>query len=302
MNVAQQITQQLGGKWHGTYGMVCCPTHDDRTPSLKVYSSDLKSEAGFHCFGGCDWRDIKDELRRQGVLSDWNPEPETNKQRLDREQRQIAAEEATRRTQDLKVAKARSVFGQTKPASETPVAGYLRNRGITSPLPPSIRGMDRLYHAPSGRAYPAMVASVCAWPGQEIIGIHRTFLSPDGLGKAGTSSDKMMLGCCSGGAVRLDPAGELLAVTEGIETGLSVRQSMNIPTWAALSAVGIKSLKLPPAQITGRIVIFADNDPVGIEAANIAAEMWRADGRQVTIALPPFPGTDFNDAVMGAVS
>jgi putative DNA primase/helicase len=301
MNVAQQITQQLGGNWHGTYGMVCCPTHDDRVPSLKVYCNDVTGEVGFHCFGGCDWRDIKDELRRQGVVSDWTPEPETSNQRLDREQRQIAAEEVTRRTQDLRTAKARSVFGQTKPASETFVSKYLRNRGITSQLPLSIRGHDSLYHSPTGNQYPAMVAEVLVWPGCDATGIHRTFLSSDGCSKAGTKQDKMMLGSCAGGAVRLGIARETLAVTEGIETGLSVTQATGLPTWAALSAGGIVALVLPPVAVTKHIVICADNDPTGLKAANTASRKWSNNGYAVRIAHPKAQGMDFNDTLVGEV-
>ena len=300
MSIAQQITQGLRGKWHGIYGMVCCPVHNDRTPSLKI-SDSRESELLVYCFGGCDWRDVKDELRRLGFLEEWIGSQDASARHSDSSQHKLSVDKLEKQRAEVGILKAKSVYALTKPVTETLVPVYLRSRGITGLLPPSIRGMDKLYHSPSGQLYPAMVAAVCAWPGQEVSGIHRTYLSSDGLGKAGTSRDKMMLGCCSGGAVRLGPVGDLLAVTEGIETGLSVMQSMNIPTWAALSAGGIIALKLPPVQITSRIVIFADNDPVGIGAANTAAEKWRADGHEVTIALPPTPGTDFNDAAKGGV-
>jgi putative DNA primase/helicase len=299
MNIAQQITQQLGGTWHGTYGMVCCPTHNDRTPSLSVSISD---EGGLRvrCFAGCDWRDVKDELRRLGHLEEWTCHVETGARQSDTSRQKLSADRLVKQRDEFGIQKAKAVYASTKPATDTLVPVYLSNRGITDLLPPSIRGKDSLHHFPSGKLYPAMVSAVCAWPGQEVTGIHRTYLSSDGLNKAGTSRDKMMLGSCSGGAVRIGLAGELLLITEGIETGLSVSQATGLPTWAALSAGGIKTLKLPPASMTKRVIICADNDAVGINAANYAAEKWCSEGRTVFVAVPPEPGTDFND-LLGAM-
>lgn len=31
---AQEITKALSGLWHGSYGTVCCPAHDNRDPNL----------------------------------------------------------------------------------------------------------------------------------------------------------------------------------------------------------------------------------------------------------------------------
>ena len=61
------------------------------------------------------------------------------------------------------------------------------------------------------------------------IAIHRTFLKKDGTGKAPVPRQKMMLGPCAGGAVRLAEAGERIAVGEGIETCLSVLQEAELP-------------------------------------------------------------------------
>ena len=50
------------------------------------------------------------------------------------------------------------------------------------------------------------------------------------------------------------------------------------PTWAALSAGGIRALILPDE--VQHVVIAADPDPVGIMAARAAARRWLAEGRQ----------------------
>src|SRR5262245_63819317 len=66
---ARAITAALGGKWQGRYGLCRCPTHADSTPSLKI-SDSARRGIDVHCFAGCDWKDIKNELRRQGLLND----------------------------------------------------------------------------------------------------------------------------------------------------------------------------------------------------------------------------------------
>ena len=38
-----------------------CPAHADRTPSLSV-TRGKNGDAVFHCFAGCDWRDVSAEL------------------------------------------------------------------------------------------------------------------------------------------------------------------------------------------------------------------------------------------------
>ena len=82
------------------------------------------------------------------------------------------------------------------------------------------------------------------------------------------------------------------AVSEGIETGLSVLQATGIPTLAALSAAGVQALVLPAC--VHEVFIAADADPVGMDAAETAARRWHTEGRIVRIVKPP-EGLDFND-------
>jgi hypothetical protein len=124
------------------------------------------------------------------------------------------------------------------------------------------------------------------------VAVHRTFLRRDGIGKADLAPNKMTLGPCKGGAVRLRAAGPILAVAEGIETALSYMQLTGTPTWAALSAGGMRSLILPENVV--EVVIASDPDPVGMIAARVAAQRWLDEGRLVAIARPPL-GVDFND-------
>jgi phage/plasmid primase-like uncharacterized protein len=97
--------------------------------------------------------------------------------------------------------------------------------------------------------------------------------------------------------VRLAAASEQLVVAEGIETALAILAATGMSTWAAISAGGIKGLILPALPMASEVLIGADNDPAGIDAAHVAAERWSQEGRCVRIALPP-KGQDFADLLL----
>ena len=90
-----------------------------------------------------------------------------------------------------------------------------------------------------------MVALVTRGEDDTPLAIHRTFLARDGAGKAPVDPQKMMLGPCRGGAVRLAAPGDVLMVGEGIETCLAAMQATGNPAWAALSTSGLRALDLP---------------------------------------------------------
>ena len=137
-----------------------------------------------------------------------------------------------------------------------------------------------------------MVAAVTTWPDHDVVAVHRTFLTADGRKKASVSLNKMMLGQCSGGAVRLAQADEELTLAEGIETALSILQVTGKPTWACLSTSGLKAVLLPSQVKT--VTIAADGDEAGEKATQEAARRFHLEGREVRIARPP-AYMDFND-------
>ena len=288
---AQKITKALGGSWHGSYGTACCPAHEDREPSLSVRDG-VDGELVFNCFAGCDWRDIKDVLRVNGLLPERG-----DRGRPHRSYRPPTAPKS--RAIDLDQQQ-RMEFGRRKwneavPLTDTPADKYLRARGLDpgpDGWPPSLRYHPSVKHGPTGLCLPAMLGAVAIYPSQEVVGLHRTFLRADGKGKAPVSGNKMMLGRCGGGAVRLAPAGTELVLAEGIETGLSVRQATGLPVWATLSTSGLRSVIMPPE--TTVVTIAADGDEAGEVAAQAAARRFIAEGRTVKIAHPP-KGMDFND-------
>jgi len=291
---AQEIVSALNGRWLGEYGSARCPCHDDRNPSLSVGSND-EGHLIVHCHAGCDWRDVKDALAREGYIPEFGP-TDCQRQPVRRSSKfsTVPSPEINER-----VKHAVALWGRASDAAGTQVQTYLRGRGIVISPPATIRYLAAAKHSPSGSVLPVMLACIGRWPNAQITGVHRTFLSDHGEGKASVAQNKMMLGSCTGGAVRLAPASEHLVITEGIETGLSVAQASGEAVWCGLSAGGIENLVLPDLPLAQQVTIAADNDDVGIKSANRAAEFWTVQGRQVCVAAPPERNMDFNDLLKG---
>jgi hypothetical protein len=86
-----------------------------------------------------------------------------------------------------------------------------------------------------------------------------------------------------------------LVVGEGIESSASAGRLMGLPAWAAVSAGNLaKALLLPPEARS--VVIATDPDRHGRKAAQAAWQRWRAEGRNVRIAIPD-DDRDFNDVL-----
>jgi len=129
------------------------------------------------------------------------------------------------------------------------------------------------------------------------LGVHRTFLARDGGGKAPVDPQKMMLGPCRGGAVRLADPGEVLMIGEGIETCLAVMLATSHPAWAALSTSGLRALDLP--NDVRNVIVLADGDDAGEAAARNCACRWQRGGRRVRIARP-LHGMEATSAIWAA--
>jgi putative DNA primase/helicase len=199
----------------------------------------------------------------------------------------------------------RRVWSEASPLTAgDPVVTYLSQRGIELPqsdLPTALRCHRHLaYRHDDGQTtyHPAMVARVDDVHGQGV-SIHRTYLTSDGHKAAVPTVKKLMSpatpGTTVGGAIRLSPAGETLAVAEGIETALSVHRVTRLPTWATLCADGMTSL-IVHSEVR-LVVICADHDPAGLHAAHTLARCLLAQQRRVKILTPDIPGADWADVL-----
>ena len=294
---ARAITEALGGHWlPGGYGMAPCPCHNDgKAPALKLSDDAGKSDGvDLVCFAGCAWQTIKAELRRRGMLPDRdNHAPARDPAIAPPDRTKERAAEAA------KMAKLVStIWRDSQPAPGSIVERYLlERRKLTGGIPPSLRYHRALRHGPTGLDLPAMVAAVQG-PDRKICGLHRTFLRADGADKAAISQNRLMLGPCAGGAVRLAAAGPTLAIGEGIETCLAAMQLTGLPSWAALSTSGLRTIAIPPE--VAEIVILQDNDGPGREASEAAADRLRSGGQRVRILSPAAIFKDWNDQLIGS--
>jgi putative DNA primase/helicase len=149
-------------------------------------------------------------------------------------------------------------------AEDNPVWRYLREaRRYDGRLPATLGFLPA-----RGEHPPCMIAAigltdepepgVLAISDSAVRGVHLTRLRPDGSGKAGTDVDKLTFGEGSlGTPVVLAPVNDLLglAITEGIEDGLSVHEATGLGAWAALGA--------------GRMAALADAVPAYVERVTI---------------------------------
>lgn len=286
----EQIASALGlyqagaARWHGK--CPCCGYRTGFTVAERRSGLPL-----FYCnAGGCGQAELIAALRRRGLWPDHDHKEAHSGDDPDELARR---REAKTRERSRKIELAADMWQEAYCASGL-IETYFRLRDILLPVPPVIRmlGMHGAYgRHPTGARRPQMIARV-EHAEHGPVAVHRTFLAIDGSGKASLDPVRMSHGPVGGAAVRLAPAGSVLAIAEGIETALSYMQATSTPTWAALSARGMRALVLPENVL--EVVIAADADPVGIMAAQAAARRWISEGRLVSIVRPPL-GRDFND-------
>ncbi|MCI1439831.1 MAG: toprim domain-containing protein [Acetobacter peroxydans] len=194
----------------------------------------------------------------------------------------------------------------------TPVEAYLAARGINlsalAAVPRALRFAPGHYCHEVKRRLPAMLAAITSLDGVHIA-THQTWLACDGgvWRKAPLQAPKKIRGAFLGGAIRLQrgasgktlkdsPAGEVIAIGEGIETCLSVALACpEIRVLAAASLGNMASIQLP-AQAQS-VTLLADNDtnPQAQRGLRRAVDAHMAAGRAVGVARSP-KGKDFNDA------
>jgi len=285
--IAEIIAVALGGRKAGQGWTARCPAHDDRKPSLSISEGD-DGKVLVRCHAGCDQERVIAALRSRGL---WAENGET---RLRCPTPRAGAKTQPDRDDAKRTEAALAIWRSGTPAERTLAETYLLSRGLHVPPPPTLRFHAGLKHS-CGGIWPAMVALVTRGVDDAPLAIHRTYLARDGSGKAPVDPQKMMLGPCRGGAVRLAEPGDLLLIGEGIETCLAAVQATGHPAWAALSTSGLRALDLP--NNVRDVIVLADGDDSGEAAARECALRWKRGGRRTRIARPP-QGMDFNDMLV----
>jgi len=209
--------------------------------------------------GLVDFRDVAEEARR--FLSLPQPEPVSS---LWRHAQYSATVE--RPTSE----RARRLFRMTQPLAGTLADAYLRERGILrASTHAALRFHPSCYYHDlvTGRtsSYPALIAAVTDCAGA-ITGVHRSWLDPEGDGKAKVDDPRRALGGLLGNGVRfgfpVNAPVPVMATGEGLETILSLSHVMpGMPMVAALTANHITAFRFPPG--CRRVYIAADADAAG---------------------------------------
>jgi DNA polymerase I-like protein with 3'-5' exonuclease and polymerase domains len=265
-------------------GKVCCPFHEDATPSCHIYPDH------FYCFGCGAHGDAIDWLMRVDGL-DYAEACETL--------RTWSGPRARQHAEGDTLASALRLWEAARPLAGTLAAQYLTNRHIdVDALPANVGDVLRFHrNCPFGKGvrHPCLIALFRDVTTDAPAGIHRIALTEDAQ-----KIERLMLGRWPPPrAIKLWPAESSLVIGEGIETTLAAATRVLHhgaplrPAWAIGSSGGIA--RLPLVKGVERLTILVDNDPAGRSDARAYARQWAAAGCTATLLTPRQPGADFND-------
>jgi phage/plasmid primase-like uncharacterized protein len=278
---ARDIAGRLGLKKYSRSWRGHCPRCNYLGHTFSVFAA-RDGSARFHCANGCDREDLIYAVALAMGHPEWRSATEPS---------------ANPDSREHNGDRALALWRGSDPAVGTLADRYLTARGLPSiAASPVLRYRADTPHPEGGRV-PAMIALVTNSGGLSI-GVHRTYLGRDGS-KARVAPAKASLGPVWGGAIRLDsPRTDVpLVIGEGIETSASAGCLTGLPSWAAISAGNLAKRLVLPSEVQ-RVIIAADPDDAGRDAAREAWLRWKAEGRDVQIALPHREGCDFNDLLL----
>ncbi|MES2989409.1 MAG: CHC2 zinc finger domain-containing protein, partial [Pseudomonadota bacterium] len=279
----------------------CCVFHHERTPSFYVYP-----DGHFHCFGcGAHGDAINFVMRLRGLafqaaIASLLDMPE--RYQIVRTTRLHAP--APRENDSGTADRVRAILAECGPVVDGTAAWlYLWSRGLKPS--PALLAHPALFCSEIGGPLPALVAPLVGGLG-ETSAVQRIWckgsVEYDGTNcqadaRAPLVTRKKTLGVMSDGAVRLQPAGAVLGLAEGVETALAASQLYRVPVWAVCGAARLGHVAITPD--VKILMIFGDNGATGHDLAERAAALWRERGMACQIAYPPERFGDFNDMVRG---
>jgi Toprim domain len=193
-----------------------------------------------------------------------------------------------------RLSKARWLWSKRQPIAGSIAETYLRQaRAFHGPLPATLGFLPA-----RGKHGPAMIAAFglptepepgrLAIADHVIRGVHITRLAPDGLGKAGTETDKIMVGVSHGSPIVLAPPNDLLGqlMAEGIEDALSGHEATGLGAWAAGSASRLPALAETVPQWIEAVTILAHDDRDGRRhAATLASNLRQRTRTEVHVIV-----------------
>ena len=266
-----------GRRWSGPG-----PGHSRRDTSLSVWVTD-DGRPVLHSFAGDSFGDCARHLGIEAAAPIHLDNVTQDKLRRERQ-----AE--TRRRDQTALSFCSRIWNGGYPIEGGPGAAYLQARAIGW-FPADLR-----FHPAASRGYssaataPAILALARSSTGSPTA-LQATFLTPDCRSKLG----RITFGKLLGSAVRLCPVGEILGISEGVETAASYAKLEAVPTWATLGTANLEAFQ-PPSGVR-RLVIAADGDDAGLRAAQALAERVKA---RCDVVIHPAPsGFDWADVGSG---
>ena len=182
-----------------------------------------------------------------------------------------------------------------------PARRYLQSRSLW-PLPQghSLRAHTSVQYWQEGRRigkFQALIAPVRDLTG-DLVTAHVTYLEPNGRKLEGYEARKLLSPMtgregCAVPLMRLD--GNTLGIAEGIETALSAARIEMIPVWAALNTSLLS--KFEPPEDVHKLVIFADRDIAGLDAAT---KLMQRLQEKVRLEIRTPSAKDWNDVLMAS--
>jgi hypothetical protein len=269
---AEQIVKELGGTWHGKFGMVLCPAHADRNPSLSIAQG--RKGPMFKCHAGCEFKDIMRALRAKKIeVGSTAPD-----------------EKAAANTPSYSLSVVERIWQSAKPLVGTLGQRYLIARGL---------GMDhaRLRYIARCTFGPVKTPTITG-PAiivpmhleDRLVGLQRIFLDADD--RQHYKRFKPVLCSERRAAMQLSRAGRTLALTEGAEDALAYTRLHNIPAWGLPGIEWLAHTAIPDG-VEDLIIAFDRGKPAQAAFDKYAPRLEKA-GRSLLFDPPPAPSTDWN--------
>ncbi|BBZ93119.1 hypothetical protein BRDID11004_59820 [Bradyrhizobium diazoefficiens] len=296
---AEQLAKALGAVRSGRQWKCRCVAHEDRSPSMIIF--DGRESVQVRCMAGCEPQDIIDVLRVRGL---WSGLEKSERNWREKNENGVSRETARedQREQKMRVL-ARCIFDDAMPLQGTAAERYFESRDLWSVAREieDIRFHPRCPCGGDGAEQAAVIVAMRSVHSHAVTGIQRIFLDRHGhkIGKG------MMLGTCSGAAMKLQPldARRLLHIGEGLETMLACIAMDHSPCWALGSTSLIQTF--PIIGGVDQLLIWADHDPLkkiggqmvraGNKAAGICMQRWVSANKQVEIYKARVEGKDAAD-------